>query len=123
MNNLIKKWWFWLIVLASIIIISSIIFVAKSDKGVGENGISKQEFEKIELGMSESSVTKIISPNDLEAVEKELEKSKENSIYTYKYKYYGEKRGYVIITYEADYSNGDLFVLPKVTKKEKFNLK
>ena len=31
--------------------------------------------------------------------------------------------GYAIVTYSADYSNGDVFVMPTVTHKENFNLK
>lgn len=122
MKNMIKKWWLWAII-ASIIFMIFIIYVINTEKGVGENGISKQEFEKIQLGMSQNSVIKIISPNDLETINEEIEKNNINSVYTYKYKYYGEKSGYAIITYEADYSKGDLFVLPKVTKKEEYNLK
>ena len=73
--------------------------------------------------MSQNSVTKIISPDDFETIKEEVEKKEENHIYRYVYKYYGEKGGYAIITYEADYSNGDMFVLPEVTKKEQFDLK
>lgn len=120
-----KKWSFYFIVFVILCIITIGIFayIKNSDSGVGENGISKEEFEKIELGMSQSSVIKIISPENFETIEEELEKKEENHIYKYVYKYYGENGGYAIITYEADYSNGDLFVLPEVVKKEQFDLK
>lgn len=121
MKRLMKKWWFWAILVSIVIIL--ILCIIKKDEGVGENGISKQEFENIQLGMSQNDVIKIISPDNLETINEELEKSNNNSIYTYKYKYFGEKSGYAIITYEANYSNGDLFVLPEVTKKEQYNLK
>ena len=119
-----KSWYFYLVVFVILCIIFVGIFVyKKQNSGVGENGISREEFEKIELGMSQNSVTKIISPDDFETIKEEVEKKEENHIYRYAYKYYGEKGGYAIITYEADYSNGDMFVLPEVTKKEQFNLK
>ena len=119
-----KSWYFYLVVFIILCIIFVGIFVyKKQNSGVAENGISREEFEKIELGMSQNSVTKIISPDDFETIKEEVEKKEENHIYRYVYKYYGEKGGYAIITYEADYSNGDMFVLPEVTKKEQFNLK
>lgn len=122
LKNIIKKWWFWAIIIICIFIILTMC-ITNTKKGVGENGISKEEFEAIELGMSQNSVIKIISPNNLETVNEEIEKSSNNSVYIYKYKYFGEKSGYAIITFKADYSKGDLFVLPEVTQKEQFNLK
>ena len=119
-----KSWYFYLVVFIILCIIFVGIFVyKKQNSGVAENGISREEFEKIELGMSQNSVTKIISPDDFETIKEKVEKKEENHIYRYVYKYYGEKGGYAIITYEADYSNGDMFVLPEPTKKEQFNLK
>ena len=46
-----KKWWFWLIILAIILaIILIIIFTNNNVDGVGTAGISKEEFDKIEVG-------------------------------------------------------------------------
>lgn len=129
MKSIIKKWWFWLVVLVIFVSGMALMLFVKND-GIGSSGISKKEFEEIELGMSQSKVHGIIDKlnewDEDEVYEKaceEIEKSQENSKYTYRYKYYGDKSGYAIITYEADYSRGDLFVLPEVVKKEQFNLK
>lgn len=131
MKKLIKKWWVWLvIVLILALIILAVILLNSSNNGVGTAGISSEEFKEIDLGMSNSTVNKIIDKYDewdndtiYNKCCEEINKSNENSIYTYSYKYYGEKSGYAIITFEADYSKGDLFVLPSVVKKESFNLK
>ncbi len=130
MKDLIKKWWFWIITILVIIIATLITLTINKNQGVGTAGISLQEFEEIDLGMSNLTVNKIIDKldewNDNNIYQKcckEVSKSSQNSIYTYSYKYYGEKSGYAIITFEADYSKGDLFVLPSVVKKENFNLK
>lgn len=129
MKDLIKKWWFGVIIIAIVIIIVSIFSELKT-KGVGSAGVSLEEYQKIELGMSENTVTKIIDSNDewfedsiYEKCCQEVEKSKDNHKYRYTYKYIGDKGGYALITYEADYSNGDMFVLPTVSKKEEHNLK
>lgn len=120
-----KNRYFYLFILVIICIVLAVFFmyIKNANSKVGKNGISKEEFKKIELGMSQKSVAKIVSPDDFEPVKDELEKKEENHIYRYAYKYYGENKGYAIITYEADYSNGDMFVLPEVSKKEQFNLK
>ena len=129
MKDIIKKWWFWFVVLVIFVSGTTLMLFIKND-GIGSSGISKKEFKEIELGMSQSKVHGIIDKlnewNEDEVYEKaceEIEKNQENSKYTYRYKYYGDKSGYAIITYEADYSKGDLFVLPEVVKKEQFNLK
>lgn len=130
-KSILKRWWFWvIIVLVIIAIIVSIVSIKKENHGVGSAGISLEEFEEIELGMSQSKVQSIIDSEDkwddddiYDKCCQEINKSKKDSIYQYTYKYIGEKNGYAEITYEADYSNGDLFVLPVVSNKEQFNLK
>ncbi len=52
----------------------------------------------------------------------EIEKCEDNHIYKYTYKYYGESGGYATITYEADYSKGESFVMPTVSKKDSVDL-
>jgi len=128
MKNLIKKWWFWTIILVIVVII--VIIFKTNSEGVGTAGISIEEYEEIALGMSNFKVNEIIDKLDewhnddvYNKCCEEISNSKNNHIYTYSYKYYGEKKGYAIITFEADYSKGDLFVLPSVVKKEKFDLK
>lgn len=126
-KKVFQKWWFWLILILVIIIILLIFLLLKKDnEGIGTAGISKKEFEEIRTGMSQFEVNSIIDKLDEwdnDEIYKnsceEIEKSTENHIY----KYYGENGGYAIITYTADYSKGDLFVLPQVTKKEQFGLK
>lgn len=133
MKDIIKKWWLWLIILLIVTLIYITIFVFSKDtnKGVGTAGISKEEFEQIEIGKTTNfGVNKIIDKNgewsDNEIYKKcveQIEESKEDSKYTYIYKYYGEKGGYAIITMQADYSNGYFYNDVLVTKKEQFNLK
>ena len=109
-----KKWWFWLIILAIILaIILIIIFTNNNVDGVGTAGISKEEFDKIEVGKTtnfelNSIIDKKDEWNDDEIYDKCVEQigeEKDNSKYTYIYKYYGENSGYAIITLQADYSN------------------
>lgn len=130
MKNIIRKWWFWIIVLSIIGIVIMLIATINNSKGLGTAGINEKEFEEIQIGMTQSDVNKIIdkldewnNDNVYTKCCEEISKNKKDHIYEYVYKYYGEKEGYAMITYEADYSEGDLFVLPKVTKKEQFNLK
>lgn len=127
-----KKWWFWLLILLAIIIILIILFAIKNNShGIGTAGISKEEFDKIEVGMDQFEVNSIIDEydewNDDELYEKacqEISSKEENSVYTYVYKYVGDLDGYALITFEVDYSDG-AYVLkyPEVVKKEQFNLK
>lgn len=130
MKSIIKKWWFWIIVLSIIAIVIILTAIINKSKGVGTAGINENEFEEIQIGMTQFDVNKIIDKldewNNDDIYKKcceEISKSNKDHIYEYVYKYYGEKEGYAIITFEADYSKGDLFVLPEVTKKEQFNLK
>lgn len=128
--NIIKKWYFWIILILIIgLIVLIILLNKKEDKGVGTAGISKAEFDKIQLGMSEYDVHGIIDElnewNDNDIYAKCCEKlsdNKNNNTYIYQYKYYGEKNGYAIITYEYN-SNNSFLESPKVVKKENFNLK
>ena len=98
--------------------------------GVGKAGISFEEFKKIKNGDSENTVFSIIDPDDLlddedtyNKVVIETSKSQNNLIYTFTMRYMGENEGYAEITYTADYSNGELYVIPTVTSKNNFNLK
>ena len=129
MKNIIKKWWFWLILI--LIIVIAIIFLLNNSDGVGSAGISKEEFEKITVGKTTNfEINRIIDPehewaNDeiYKKCVEELEKSRENDKFIYKYKYYGEKGGYAVITLQADYSNGYYYNDVVVIKKEQFGLK
>lgn len=133
MKNIIKKWWFWLITLlvATLICITIFVFLNSTNESVGTAGISKEEFEQIEIGKTTNfGINKIIDKNgewdNNEVYNKCVEKigeSKEDKKYTYIYKYYGEKGGYAIITMQADYSNGYFYNDVLVIKKEQFNLK
>lgn len=130
MKNIIKKWWFWLVIIFILVFIIATILIRNKSNGVGSAGINQDEFNEIQLGMSQFEVHGIIDKldewNDDEIYEKcceEISKSQKDHIYTYEYKYYGEKEGYALITYEADYSDGVYFKMPEVVKKEKFNLK
>lgn len=111
-------------------IIIGIVLLNKFNDGIGSAGISLQEFNKIELGMSNSKVNSIIDEKDewdddiiYNKACKEVGKEKNNHFYSYTYKYIGENGGYALITYTAHYSGGDVFVMPTVSQKEQFNLK
>ena len=98
------------IILSLIIIIAILSFyifrISTSNKsntekntGVGAAGISLEEFNKIDFGMSNFEVSDIIDSNDLwvddEIYNKvciEISKEYKNSIYTYTYKYIGDKQ-------------------------------
>ena len=129
-KTLYKKWWFWLII--GLLILILVLFLIKNNsKGIGTAGISIDEFEKIENGMDQFEVNAIIDEldewNDDEIYDKacqEISNEKKDSVYTYVYKYVGEKSGYALITYESDYSEGVYGLkYPEVVKKEQFNLK
>ena len=113
-----------------IFLIVGIFVILNNKEKIGSAGISLAEFEEIDIGMSQNTVDSIIDQKDEwdddEVYEKccqEISRSEDNHIYKYEYKYLGENGGYAKITFEADYSNGDLFVLPTVSNKENFNLK
>lgn len=127
-----RKWWFWVVIILIIIFILSVTFILNnSKKGVGTAGISKQEFDEIQIGITTNfELNNIIDKNNewndnaiydkcVEQISEEEKKSK----YTYVYKYYGEKGGYAIITLEADYSNGYLYNDVIVIEKENYGLK
>lgn len=130
MKDIIKKWWFWLIIIFVLVFIIAIMLITNKNNGVGSAGINEDEFKEIQLGMSQFEVHGIIDKLDewdddkiYEKCCEETSNSQEDHIYTYEYKYYGEKNGYALITYEVDYSDGVYFRMPEVVKKEKFNLK
>ena len=125
-----KDRYFWLVILIIIIFCIIMYLFRIKSVGVGSAGISLKEFEEIELGMSQSKVQSIIDLEDewdddevYEECCQEIGKSEKDSVYRYTYRYIGEKNGYAEITYEADYSKGDSFVLPVVSDKKQFNLK
>ena len=121
LEDTIRKQKIVILIIFILVVVGMVFFNISKSKGVGEDGISKEEYQKIQLGMSQTSVDKIVSSDSVK--KEEIEKNSSNHIYKYTYKYYGEKGGYATITYEADYRNGDLFVLPEVTEKKEYNLK
>ena len=133
MKNIIKKWWFWAIAFLLVLIIGlTIILLTNNEtKGVGSAGINKVEFERIKTGMTEFEVNNIIDEQDewgndeiYNKCVEEISNTSKNGVYTYERKYYGEKSGYVIITYEVDYSEGFYGMkYPEVIKKQQFDLK
>lgn len=132
-NKIYRKRYLLLIILATIIAIitCAILLIMRTSNGIGSAGISKEEFEEIEIGMDNFEVNAIIDKlgewNDDEIYEKaceEVEKTKNESVYKYTYKYNGENSGYALITFEVDYSDGVYGLqYPEVVKKEQVNLK
>lgn len=131
MKELIKKWWFWLMVVFTIIIVLVIFLIINKKESIGTAGISKEEFDEINLGMTQFEVNSIIDKlnewDDDEVYNRccqEISSTNKDGIYIYVYKYLGENSGYAIITYEVDYSNGYYGLqYPTVTERENHNLK
>lgn len=126
-----KKWWFWiLIVIILVTTIFAIIYINNKPTGVGPAGISKEEFDEIEIGKTTNfELNSIIDQNDewdndgiYERCVEQIGEEKEEHKYTYIYKYYGEEKGYAIITLQADYSNGYYYNDVIVVKKENVGL-
>lgn len=120
------------IVIVIIVIICLFILYKnkKAEYKCNDAGISYEEFQKIQTGDSQFAVNEIVDPNDKLDNDKtyenciiEVSKENKNNVYNYTYKYIGEKGGYAILTFTADYSNGDSFVMPGISKKEQYNLK
>lgn len=123
-----------------IIIISIILFILlillmlkniNNLSGVGTAGINLKEYNEIKIGTTNNyELFSIIDTNNewnedsiYEKCVEEISNTKEDHVYTYVYKIYGENSGYAIITLQADYSNGYYYNDLIVTKKEKYNLK
>ena len=123
------------LIIISLLILVLILIINNKEKDenetkIGSPGISIEEFEKIELGMTQFDVNSIIDENDewndddiYNKCCQEINESNEDHIYNFTYKYLGENDGYAIITYTCDYSNGSFFEYPTVSKKENHNLK
>ena len=120
-----------IIILLIVFLLFLFVNSPKSSEGIGSAGISLEEFNQIEIGMTQHEVDSIIDAdklwNDDEIYDKaciKLNEENNNSIYTYKYKYLGHKSGYAIIVFSVDYTSG-MYGLeyPKVISKEDFNLK
>lgn len=67
--------------------------------GIGPEGISLEEYKKISTGMGWYEVRDIVGGGG-----EKIGETKDESKYTYTYKYQGEKSGYAIIVYGANYS-------------------
>ena len=101
-----------------IVFILSLILTSCTNGGIGEEGISKNEFEQIKRGMSQFEVDEIVGGYGEKIAEKE-----EDHVYSFTYKYQGEKKGYAIITFTADYSDGLSYQTPEVTAMEQHDLR
>ena len=125
-----KKWWFWIIIAVAIILLFVISFMLKVG-GVGSAGISKAEFDEIIVGETTNfELNSIIDKEDewhndfiYKRCVEQISEEKENSKYTYIYKYYGERGGYAIITLQSDYANGNFYNDVIVIEKENHGLK
>ena len=123
-------------ILASIIIIAITliaIFSNHSSGGVGKGGITKEKLKNVEVGKTTTStINRTLDPDGLwhdnaifNKVVSQVEKVfTQDKIYRYVNRYEGEKSGYALITFEADYSRkGAIFEVPVVTKIEEHDLK
>lgn len=123
-----------IIIISIILLILLILLMLKNinnSSGVGTAGINLKEYNEITIGTTNNyELFSIIDTNNewneysiYEKCVEEISNTKEDHVYTYVYKIYGENSGYAIITLQADYSNGYYFNDLIVTKKEKYNLK
>lgn len=120
-----KKWRFLIITLITICAIAIIILIINNSKAIGNEGISKAEYESIKNGMTMTEVSQIINPENINNVlEEQISRIEEKSgTVIYKYKYKGEHKGYAVITYEYTFSDLWLGNGMKVILKEEFDLK
>lgn len=118
------------VIIGILLIVFAIIFLLLRiiPKGIGTGGISKEEFEKISIGIDNYKVNSIIDPDKTwlneeiykKCVEKINETTKDGK-HSYTYKYLGEQSGYAIIKFEMSLDN--YMELPKVVEKTQYNLK
>lgn len=88
-----------------ILIVSALVLFMTgcgSSSGIGEKGISKEEFSQIKTGMSNYKVSEIIGGDGEKTSE-----SKEGKVTTYIYTFKGEKGGNAEITFKQDLSGID----------------
>lgn len=70
-------------------------------KGAGPQGISKEEYDRIGIGMEASKVRDIICDSD-RCIEDMVSQKKVGDLAHYTYEYPGEKGGKATIVYESD---------------------
>lgn len=108
-----------ILITLTIIVITFLILVIKVALKYNPDGINVNEFEKIKSDMTMSEVDSIISSSSNPKSEHiSTQDDTSSSIITYKY--YGERSGYAIITYELDVWNNKGVI---VISKTDYNLK
>lgn len=76
-------------------------FTGCGGKKIDPNNISKEEFDKLSIGMTTSKVKEIVG-----SLGEKIGKSKEGNIVTTVYKIEGEKGGSAELTFQQDVSGG-----------------
>lgn len=108
-----KKWFLYVMLIVTCLGLTG----CSENQGVGPEGISLDEYNQIDIGMSQFEVNEIVGGGG-----EKIGEQKEEHIYSYTYEFPGEKSGSATITFTADYSDGDFFVMPSVSAKEQQNL-
>ena len=78
-------------------------FLVGCGKEIDPKNISKEEFEKLSIGLTDSKVKEIVG-----SWGEKIRKSKEGTIITYVYKIEGEKDGSAELTFQQDVSGGGM---------------
>lgn len=76
-------------------------FTGCGGKEIDPKNISKEEFEKLSIGMAQSKVKEIVG-----SLGEQISESKEDNVITYIYKLEGEKSGSAELTFQQDVSGG-----------------
>lgn len=118
------------LIIGAITIAIVIIVILIPKGGVGYGGITKENFEKVRTGMDNFEVNDVLDPEDrwhdndtFNKCVEEISETYTKGKYSYTNKYMGEKGGYAIIKFEADYSDGYYIKHPIVIEKTQYDLK
>lgn len=103
----------------AVLIVIIVVFLIISSNKIEPNGINISEYDKIQNGMTLTEVEDIIGERNHIKYE-QINRIEDSSSTVYTYKYYGEKNGYALITYELDVWNNRGM---QVISKENFNIK
>lgn len=101
------------------------MFVSCNTSGIGETGISLDEYNRLKTGMSLSDVKSIIG-GDGEIISDEDKSTDDYYEHIYIYKFLGEASGYAEIEFKIHFDNDEfmnVFDTGELSKKTQFNLK
>lgn len=101
-----------------LLIICSMILVGCQKKEIDPKNISKEEYDKIKIGMDQFEVNKIV-----EGMGEKISESKNGTVTTYVYKIDGEQSGSAELTFQIDADLKQVFNKVVLTGKTQKDLK